>query len=222
MDLQGQNLLVQRACGYMLYMCYTLMKIVVTLLVVFLGDEDLGSSIVFFLLFHVSLDVFEVLFFIVICSLRQCFNSRCVKTLSSNGQLACETLRFISLIGILTEFITASTVLNHSIGIVALVFFIIGMTKYIMIGIGCVLYCLMINFNANGMNQNREHLVVPNLQVYATTVYQGADICSICMISIDDTSPVVKLNCGHFFHLRCIEDWVRVRTVCPVCRGTIN
>lgn len=222
-DIQRRNVLVQRTCWYMLYMCYTLTKIVVILLAVFLGNEDPGSAIVFFLLFHVSLDIFEVLFSALICSLRQCCNSRCVQKLSGNGQLACETLRFISLIGILSELITASTVLNRSIGIVALVCFIIGMTKYIMIGIGCVLYCLMLNnIVVNEMNQNQEHLIIPNLQIYATTVYQGTDECSICMLAIDDENLIVKLNCEHLFHLRCLEDWVRVRTICPICRRRIN
>jgi hypothetical protein len=33
--------------------------------------------------------------------------------------------------------------------------------------------------------------------------------------------PVVKLPCGHCFHLKCATDWISRRPTCPVCRARV-
>merc|ERR1711943_159549 len=33
--------------------------------------------------------------------------------------------------------------------------------------------------------------------------------------------PVVKLPCGHCFHLKCATDWISKRPSCPVCRARV-
>ena len=36
-----------------------------------------------------------------------------------------------------------------------------------------------------------------------------------------DDSPVVWGQCGHAFHLQCIQKWIQTQTEqrCPMCRG---
>ncbi|MFS7957450.1 putative transcription factor C2H2 family [Helianthus anomalus] len=43
--------------------------------------------------------------------------------------------------------------------------------------------------------------------------------CSICL-SDYGTSDVVRLlpECGHLFHVSCIDKWLKVHPTCPVCR----
>ena len=44
-----------------------------------------------------------------------------------------------------------------------------------------------------------------------------------CPICLDELSKhVIKLNCGHFFHPNCINDWKKINNVCPVCRERIG
>ncbi|KAH0451942.1 hypothetical protein IEQ34_019241 [Dendrobium chrysotoxum] len=43
--------------------------------------------------------------------------------------------------------------------------------------------------------------------------------CSICLNQIEPGERVRLLpNCGHGFHVRCIDRWLVVRSSCPTCR----
>ncbi|GAB4857158.1 hypothetical protein Ancab_015068 [Ancistrocladus abbreviatus] len=46
-----------------------------------------------------------------------------------------------------------------------------------------------------------------------------ASCCSICLADykIDDLLRLLP-GCGHVFHLRCIDPWLRLRSSCPMCR----
>lgn len=40
-------------------------------------------------------------------------------------------------------------------------------------------------------------------------------VCSICF------TPLVfyaELSCGHSFHLKCLESWIKRKNNCPLCR----
>ncbi|PSR98795.1 RING-H2 finger protein [Actinidia chinensis var. chinensis] len=45
--------------------------------------------------------------------------------------------------------------------------------------------------------------------------------CSICLADYKD-SDVLRLlpECGHVFHCRCIDPWLRVHPTCPICRNS--
>jgi hypothetical protein len=43
--------------------------------------------------------------------------------------------------------------------------------------------------------------------------------CSICLLNLDNNIGI--LNCGHSFHLKCIEDWREKNDSCPICRNQI-
>lgn len=40
--------------------------------------------------------------------------------------------------------------------------------------------------------------------------------CSICLEPL--VSGTVSTNCGHNFHLTCIQEWTQVKPLCPMCR----
>ncbi len=54
----------------------------------------------------------------------------------------------------------------------------------------------------------------------------GQTQCAICMAEFEPRSKVRRLACGHIFHGRCIECWVRStimkRPRCPICNVSIN
>ncbi|XP_027101358.1 RING-H2 finger protein ATL70-like [Coffea arabica] len=45
--------------------------------------------------------------------------------------------------------------------------------------------------------------------------------CSICLQDYKDTDMLRLLpECGHFFHLKCVDPWLKLNPTCPVCRNS--
>lgn len=44
--------------------------------------------------------------------------------------------------------------------------------------------------------------------------------CSICLDHIHKNNK--SLVCGHAFHIKCIDNWLKVNNVCPICRRNPN
>lgn len=44
--------------------------------------------------------------------------------------------------------------------------------------------------------------------------------CTICLDHIHKNNKT--LNCGHAFHISCIDNWLAVNSVCPNCRRNPN
>jgi len=49
-----------------------------------------------------------------------------------------------------------------------------------------------------------------------------ADSCSICQDRGDSTQVWRQLNCHHYYHQRCIDEWFCRNVHCPVCRADIR
>ncbi|KAL3838145.1 hypothetical protein ACJIZ3_022736 [Penstemon smallii] len=49
----------------------------------------------------------------------------------------------------------------------------------------------------------------------------NASICSICLADYKDTDSIRLLpDCGHVFHLKCIDPWLLLHSTCPICRNS--
>lgn len=47
--------------------------------------------------------------------------------------------------------------------------------------------------------------------------------CSICLGEYQDKEVLrIMPNCGHNFHLSCIDVWLRKQSTCPVCRISLQ
>jgi hypothetical protein len=44
------------------------------------------------------------------------------------------------------------------------------------------------------------------------------ECCSICIADIEKDSLCAKLQCGHSFHVKCIQTWFKSSIKCPCCR----
>nr|XP_009761748.1 PREDICTED: RING-H2 finger protein ATL70-like [Nicotiana sylvestris]XP_016512304.1 PREDICTED: RING-H2 finger protein ATL70-like [Nicotiana tabacum] len=45
--------------------------------------------------------------------------------------------------------------------------------------------------------------------------------CSICLADYKDKDMLRLLpNCGHLFHIMCIDPWPRLHPTCPICRNS--
>lgn len=52
-------------------------------------------------------------------------------------------------------------------------------------------------------------------------VTQASLECGICLEKFMLGDELIKLQCGHRFHLTCLEPWVRSSGDCPYCRASI-
>ncbi|MFS8012243.1 putative transcription factor C2H2 family [Helianthus anomalus] len=69
------------------------------------------------------------------------------------------------------------------------------------------------------------------LETFPTFVYSETDrctsyygsSCSICLADYVATDMVRLLpECGHLFHVECIDTWLKVHRTCPVCRNSLE
>ncbi|KAE8772804.1 RING-H2 finger protein ATL44-like [Hordeum vulgare] len=85
------------------------------------------------------------------------------------------------------------------------------------------------SINSFGRIGSRRHgLNASALSALPVTVYRkeagstsaaGAD-CAVCLSELVDGDTVRQLpNCGHVFHVECVDAWLRTRTSCPLCRA---
>ncbi|KAK7343959.1 hypothetical protein VNO77_13109 [Canavalia gladiata] len=46
--------------------------------------------------------------------------------------------------------------------------------------------------------------------------------CSICLMDYKECDLLRLLpGCGHFFHVKCVDPWLRMNLTCPVCRRIV-
>lgn len=49
----------------------------------------------------------------------------------------------------------------------------------------------------------------------------GDSVCAICLGEYKDAEMLRMLpDCRHFFHLTCVDEWLRLNASCPVCRNS--
>jgi hypothetical protein len=41
-----------------------------------------------------------------------------------------------------------------------------------------------------------------------------ANICPICLLDNTD----FKTKCNHYFHKKCLDEWLKIKPICPLCR----
>ncbi|ORY63719.1 hypothetical protein LY90DRAFT_505165 [Neocallimastix californiae] len=46
--------------------------------------------------------------------------------------------------------------------------------------------------------------------------------CSICLLNYEEDEELRKLICSHFFHKRCIDNWFKNSSTCPICRMDVK
>jgi hypothetical protein len=46
--------------------------------------------------------------------------------------------------------------------------------------------------------------------------------CSICLERYEVGQKISILRCMHFYHMACLNTWIRDHTECPQCRENIN
>lgn len=49
----------------------------------------------------------------------------------------------------------------------------------------------------------------------------GESVCAICLGEYKDGEMLRMLpDCKHWFHLKCVDEWLKLNASCPVCRNS--
>ncbi|XP_022717876.1 E3 ubiquitin-protein ligase At4g11680-like isoform X1 [Durio zibethinus] len=46
--------------------------------------------------------------------------------------------------------------------------------------------------------------------------------CCICLAKYKDKEEVRQLPCSHIFHLKCVDQWLRIISCCPLCKQELE
>ena len=58
---------------------------------------------------------------------------------------------------------------------------------------------------------------LPQLQANVS----GPFCCAVCLHESEEDVIVKKLPCGHCFHVDCVDEWLKRRCTCPICRTKV-
>ncbi|XP_062193378.1 E3 ubiquitin-protein ligase At1g12760-like isoform X3 [Phragmites australis] len=47
-------------------------------------------------------------------------------------------------------------------------------------------------------------------------------VCCICLTKYGDDDELRELPCAHFFHVQCVDKWLKINAVCPLCKTEIG
>ena len=53
-------------------------------------------------------------------------------------------------------------------------------------------------------------------------IIKNNNSCSICLEKFEAGKYKRVLPCGHTFHKKCIDKWLKKKLICPICRKTFN
>ncbi|XP_010249880.1 PREDICTED: E3 ubiquitin-protein ligase At1g63170-like [Nelumbo nucifera] len=54
-------------------------------------------------------------------------------------------------------------------------------------------------------------------------VISGEDaVCCICLARYADNEELRELPCSHFFHMECVDKWLKINALCPLCKCEVG
>lgn len=64
---------------------------------------------------------------------------------------------------------------------------------------------------------------LPTVNYKAGTSQNGSnDSCVICRLDYEDGETLTVLSCKHSYHSECINNWLKINKVCPVCSAEVS
>ncbi|KAK0595179.1 hypothetical protein LWI29_004299 [Acer saccharum] len=84
------------------------------------------------------------------------------------------------------------------------------------------------NSKKNGNADNQDNAGVGEGGVLALgtdeeRVISGEDaVCCICLARYADNDELRELSCQHFFHVECVDKWLKINASCPLCKTEVG
>ncbi|XP_052210579.1 E3 ubiquitin-protein ligase At1g63170-like [Diospyros lotus] len=47
-------------------------------------------------------------------------------------------------------------------------------------------------------------------------------VCCICLAKYANNDELRELPCSHFFHKDCVDKWLKINSMCPLCKGDVG
>ncbi|XP_043709377.1 E3 ubiquitin ligase BIG BROTHER-related-like [Telopea speciosissima] len=64
---------------------------------------------------------------------------------------------------------------------------------------------------------------LPSINYKAQSSQDGStDQCVICRLDYEDGDALTVLSCKHSYHSECINNWLQINKVCPVCSAEVS
>ncbi|QCE08735.1 nucleolysin TIA-1/TIAR [Vigna unguiculata] len=64
---------------------------------------------------------------------------------------------------------------------------------------------------------------LPSLNYKVGSDQHGSnDSCVICRVDFEDGESLTHLSCKHLYHPECINNWLKINKVCPVCSTEVS
>ena len=79
-------------------------------------------------------------------------------------------------------------------------------------------YCNYTATNTNNSDIERNNTIIPFINEYIDISPNNDDICSICLEKLNQ-NRVIKLRCNHLYHEKCIQQWLSIKKICPLCNS---
>ena len=68
--------------------------------------------------------------------------------------------------------------------------------------------------NANRVNARE---LSDTLEPLTLALNNNESTCAICIEVFVKGDEVIRLDCGHMYHHKCVAEWVKYRPTCPMC-----
>eukprot|EP00127_Corallochytrium_limacisporum_P003386 Clim_evm14s149 gene=Clim_evmTU14s149 len=72
--------------------------------------------------------------------------------------------------------------------------------------------------NVNGARKS-EIEALPHFKFHQSMIDDDGmdDSCVICLANYKNKDELRRLPCGHCFHVKCVDQWLRLKVTCPLC-----
>ncbi|KAG0002395.1 hypothetical protein BGZ79_003076 [Entomortierella chlamydospora] len=70
----------------------------------------------------------------------------------------------------------------------------------------------------NNNNMEPEHLS-PEERELANRI---STTCPICLCEYEDLEELRRLPCDHYFHKECVDEWLKLKRTCPLCKCDVS
>jgi hypothetical protein len=47
-------------------------------------------------------------------------------------------------------------------------------------------------------------------------------VCCICLSKFSNDEDLRELPCAHIFHMECVDKWLQINALCPLCKAEIG
>ena len=119
--------------------------------------------------------------------------------------------------------------LNYEVLIIFGVFPALITLFFFAMGILCcpyISYILYLNRREEFMQSQATKMMIDSLisTKYRPNVFKTQDSCMICLLNFTEDDMVTPLPCDirHYYHTKCIEEWLLINACCPLCKTEVT